>query len=80
MKVFITWSGPTSKAVALALREFIPTVAQSVDAFMSDTDVEKGSRWAVDIATELDEAAVGIICLTPDNLLAPWIPGMPGRS
>lgn len=73
MKVFITWSGSTSRAVAIALREFIPTVVQSVEAFMSDTDIEKGSRWEVDISAQLEAAEVGIICLTSENLTAPWI-------
>src|SRR5580700_539848 len=73
MKVFITWSGDTSKAIAVAPREFIPTVVQSVEAFMSASDIEKGSKWQGEISRELDAATVGIICLTPENLTAPWV-------
>jgi hypothetical protein len=73
MKVFITWSGNTSKAVAQALRDFIPTVLQSVEAFMSATDIEKGTRWEGEISRNLDDSDAGIICLTADNLTAPWI-------
>lgn len=40
---------------------------------MSDSDVEKGSRWETAISQELEGAQVGIICLTPDNIKAPWI-------
>jgi hypothetical protein len=61
------------KAVARALRDFIPTVVQSVDAFMSASDIEKGSRWEATISRELESAEVGIIRLTPENLTAPWI-------
>jgi len=73
MKVFITWSGDTSKAIAKALHEFIPTVVQTVDAFMSASDIEKGSKWQSDISRELDASTVGIICLTGQNLTAPWV-------
>jgi hypothetical protein len=73
MKVFITWSGETSKAVALALRDFIPKVVQSVEAFMSESDIQKGTRWATEISQRLDAADMGIICLTPGNLSEPWL-------
>lgn len=40
---------------------------------MSSEDVEKGARWAGDIASQLREARVGILCLTHENLHAPWL-------
>jgi hypothetical protein len=40
---------------------------------MSGADIEKGTRWSSDIAKELKDSRVGIICLTPGNLDAPWI-------
>jgi hypothetical protein len=40
---------------------------------MSEEDIAKGSRGNEVIAQALDSAAVGIICLTPENLSAPWI-------
>lgn len=72
MKVFISWSGDRSKAVAEALCDWIPRVIQSAEPWMS-SDVEKGVRWAEDIGKRLDEMDFGIICLTPENLEEPWI-------
>jgi hypothetical protein len=40
---------------------------------MSASDLEKGTRWGPDIARQLESSALGIICLTPENVTAPWI-------
>jgi len=53
--------------------EWIPNVIQLVKPWMSKPDIEKGARWALDLAEELEKTSVGIICLTPENLTAPWI-------
>ena len=73
MKVFISWSGETSKGLAEALREWLPAVIQAVNPYFSPDDVSKGSRWSSEISKELEDSAIGIICLTKENLEAPWI-------
>lgn len=73
MKVFISWSGARSKKVALIFRDWLPSVIQSIEPFVSSEDIEKGSRWNTDIAQELKESTFGIICVTKDNLTAPWL-------
>jgi hypothetical protein len=73
MKVFISWSGERSRAVAEALRAWLPNVIQLVTPWVSLADIEKGARWSSDIASELEECRVGLICLTPENLSAAWL-------
>jgi hypothetical protein len=73
MKVFISWSGSKSRNVAEALRDWLPDVIQIIEPWMSVEDIEKGARWASDIANQLSDAKVGIICLTSDNLESSWI-------
>jgi hypothetical protein len=73
MKLFISWSGDTSGSVATALRQWIPDVLQTVEPWMSQTDIDAGARWSRDIDKELGETKFGIICLTKDNYSAPWI-------
>jgi hypothetical protein len=73
MKVFISWSGERSRAVAEALREWLPNVIQTVNLWVSLADIEKGARWSTDITAQLEECSVGLICLTPENLSAPWL-------
>lgn len=73
MKIFLSWSGDQSKAIAEALRDWLPKVIQSVKPWMSARDIERGARWSSDIAAELQDTQFGIICLTSTNLGAPWI-------
>jgi hypothetical protein len=73
MKVFISWSGAKSKTVAAALRQWIPDVIQTVEPWMSTTDIDAGARWNRDIDKELGETKFGIICLTKTNHSSPWI-------
>jgi TIR domain len=73
MKVFISWSGTTSHKVAIVLRDWLPSVLQTIKPYVSSEDIDKGARWSSDIAGELDASAYGIVCLTPENVDAPWI-------
>lgn len=73
MKLFLSWSGDTSREVACALRDWFPYVIQSVKPFVSTGDIAKGRRWSDVLATELSAASYGVICLTPYNIREPWI-------
>jgi len=73
MKVFISWSGERSKAIAEILRGWLPAVLQAVKPYYSPDDIAKGTRWSAEIAKELEASRVGLICLTAYNLSAPWI-------
>lgn len=73
MKVFISWSGPVSHRVAVTLRDWLPSVIQTIEPYVSSEDIDKGARWSTDIAGELHASTYGLICLTRDNLVAPWI-------
>lgn len=73
MKVFISWSGATSLKVAQIFREWLPSVIQSIEPYVSSEDIDKGARWSTDIATELADSTFGILCVTKDNIEAPWL-------
>jgi hypothetical protein len=59
--------------MAEALRDWLPKVIQAIQPWMSAVDIERGARWSSDIAGELEQTSFGILCLTPENLEAPWI-------
>ncbi len=73
MKVFIGWSGQLSRQVAEGLRDWLPNVLQTLEPWMSNVDMEKGVRWSADVAKNLEEARVGVLCITSDNLNSKWI-------
>jgi hypothetical protein len=72
-QVFISWSGELSRKLAEAVRGWLPAALQFVKPYFSPRDIEKGTKWASMISTELSKSQVGIICLTRDNLDSPWI-------
>lgn len=73
MKVFISWSGELSRQIAQAIREWLPSILQTVKPYFTPDDLEKGTRWSTEISHELGNSNIGLICITPQNLNAPWI-------
>lgn len=73
MKVFVSWSGDLSRKIADQLKTWLPCIVQSADVFYSTKDIEKGETWNARILDELSNTDYGIICLTKENVEAPWI-------
>jgi hypothetical protein len=73
MKVFISWSGERSREIGDAFRQWLPSVLQAVKPYFSPDDIAKGTRWATDIAKELDACRLGLLILTPENVKASWL-------
>lgn len=73
MTVFISWSGPRSKAVAHVFKKQLEYVIQGLPTFMSDKDIASGTQWFQEINDKLREATFGIVCATPENLERPWL-------
>jgi hypothetical protein len=61
--------------IAFALRDWLPLVIQACkgQTYMSDRDNEAGILWGETLSLELEASNFGIVCLTPENLQAPWI-------
>ncbi len=72
MKVFLSWSGDRSKAVAETLQDWLPLVIQVVEPWLS-SEMTKGVSWVTELRDRLEESNLGIFCLTTDNLTAPWL-------
>lgn len=73
MRIFISWSGDRSHAVAVALKGWLRDVFQDLHVWMSSHDIQAGSRWGADLGAELEQTDFGVLCLTAENVLAPWI-------
>ena len=73
MKIFVSWSGERSKMIANALKSWLEKFFQTIEIFMSESDIEPGTRWAFRLNEELQISNYGIICLTPENQNSQWI-------
>lgn len=73
LKVFISWSGALSRAVALALREWLPLITDNVKPWASEADIEAGDRGLPAIEKELSGTSFGIIVVTQANKAAEWL-------
>ena len=59
--------------VGEAIRDWLPSVLQTVKPYFTPSDIEKGTRWSSDIAKELDDSSAGIFCVTKDNIHSQWL-------
>jgi len=72
-KIFVSWSGSPSREVADLFAKWVPDVLPGIKAWISGEDIEKGSVWFPELARNLAEVRTGVLCLTRQNLNAPWI-------
>ena len=73
MKVFISWSGEISHKVGIVLHGWLPSVIQALKPYISTEDIAKGTRGIAVISEALEHSSFGILCLTKDNIHAPWL-------
>lgn len=73
MKVFMSWSGLCSKAVAELIANWAKCVIQATQPWISTSGIDRGAVWYSAINDELTNTSVGIICLTNENKNKPWI-------
>jgi hypothetical protein len=72
VSVFIGWSGPRSKAVALALKDWLPQVIQAATPWVSES-MDRGAQWFATIGKHLMAAHYGLMCITPENARQQWV-------
>src|SRR4051794_9725904 len=73
MRVFISWSGEKSHTVAVALRDWLPSVMHGLEPFVSSKDIDGGAYWRAEVSANIAAADFGVLCVTRDNRLAPWL-------
>lgn len=71
--LFISWSKQLSKSLAEILRDEMSMINQGLLPFISSDDIRMGRRWQSDLNEVIANVNFGIVCLTPENILEPWI-------
>jgi SAM-dependent methyltransferase len=72
MKVFLGWSGARSEKVAAALYDWLERLFLPIELYVSFEE-DPGKRWQAILAKNLLDAEFGILCMTPGNIISPWI-------
>ena len=73
MKVFVSWSGDQSRAVASSLKSWLPFVFNGLNVWMSEQDIQAGTQWAPELGKALTECQLGILCLSQESLRSRWL-------
>lgn len=71
--VFISWSGPDSKACAAKLKSFLIGILPTLEVFLSTEDISSGERWLSVVSDALENAKFGVVVVTLQNIQRPWI-------
>lgn len=72
-EIFISWSGDLSRAIAQELRSWLPYNLDRLDLWMSSEDLAEGKRWSMELFEKLGRSHFGILVVTPDSMLSPWM-------
>lgn len=75
-KLFISWSGAHTREVAKGLKKVIEETIfpkTGLECFVSNIDIVAGTDWWIKISEELKSCDIGILCVTNENITAPWI-------
>ena len=73
MQVFLSWSGAESKRAADAVGPWLERVCPGLQVWMSAHDIQAGTPWGTALHEQLKRTDFGVLCLTPENLTAPWV-------
>jgi len=73
VKIFVSWSGNRSRAVAELFSEWLKCVIQASEPWISTKDIDRGAIWFSEINDKLRDVSVGVIFLTQENKDKPWI-------
>ncbi len=57
----------------MALREWVPSVINNLDPFVSSKDIYAGTRWQAELAAQMESTNFGVVCVTQENQLSPWL-------
>lgn len=72
MRVFISWSGERSAAIAQRLKDWLPDVVRSAEPWVSKDDLRKGRTWVPELVRSLRESQAGLVVVTHENAREPW--------
>lgn len=72
MNIFLSWSGSKSQKAALLFNDWLPSVIQKATPWIS-TEIDRGATWFTEIQSSLSKCNQGVIFVTRENQVKPWL-------
>ncbi len=73
MKIFLSWSGNESRNIGTSLEKWLTNIfGDKVEPWIS-ANIRSGDRWLNRLNERLEETKFGILCLTEESQLSPWV-------
>jgi hypothetical protein len=72
LTLFISWSQQPSRAIAVAISDWIRICLPNVEVFVS-TEIAAGQRWGRELADHLEQIDYGLLIYTRNNLNSLWM-------
>ena len=72
MRVFLSWSGDSSKELARCLSGWLRMVLQAVEPWFSEDSLSPGSPWLTELLANLKKQDFFIACVTRESLDGAW--------
>lgn len=69
----MSWSQRPSKEIAIAIRNWLLSLMDGVDVWVSSEDIPLGDQWRESLREALESSSYAILCITSQNVDSPWI-------
>lgn len=73
IKLFLSWSGDSSKGIAEIFRGWLQAYSTELDVFFTPDGIEAGMRWNDELSRTLEECEIGIFIYTRQNVDSLWM-------
>lgn len=73
IEVFISWSGPKSRLVAIEFAKYLRVAVPTCKPWISTHDIPSGSRWSDELSAALSRCVAAVLILTAENIISPWV-------
>jgi TIR domain len=73
VKLFLSWSGDSSRKIAEIFKDWLFPFSNELDIFFTPDGIEAGKRWTNELSQKLQDCEIGIFVYTRQNLDSLWM-------
>lgn len=73
MRIFLSWSKPTSRSVSSFFKNWLPQTIQECREIFTSTEISKGDAWFQSITEAAENSSLGLVFITAENQAETWL-------